>query len=107
MEGTYLLAMWCPVQSRRESDPYDPNAGDRLPSLHGRSDGSLRYRLTEGPAGINRPGAPDRRSLNHAGSLVFFPSGAPWTKIAFERHERLVTGLTLTGIGAPLKAQRS
>ena len=21
MEGTYLLAMWCPVQSRRESDP--------------------------------------------------------------------------------------
>ena len=63
--------------------------------------------LQKDRVGINRPGAPDRRSLNHAGSLVFFPSGAPWTKLAFERHERLVTGLTLTGIGAPLKAQRS
>jgi hypothetical protein len=51
--------------------------------------------------GINRPGAPSRNLLFHTGGLVFFPSGAPWAKLAFTK-----SGFTVTGIGAPISATR-
>lgn len=50
--------------------------------------------------GILRPGAPARRLLFHAGNLVFFPSGAPWAQITFEREAGRVTSLTLGQIRA-------
>ena len=57
--------------------------------------------------GINRPGAPARRLLQHAGGWVFFPSGAPWAKLSFAREEGRMTGFTLTGLGAPVVAKVS
>lgn len=62
--------------------------------------------LVKDQLGINRPGAPARRILQHAGGLAFFPSGAPWARVAFERKDALVSGFTLSGIGAPVIAKR-
>jgi len=56
---------------------------------------------------INRPGAPGRPFLFHSGGLVFFPAGAPWAKIAFDRTADRVTGFSLTGIGTPITARRA
>ncbi len=65
-----------------------------------------RYRFGAGPRdhfvvdvdrdqlGITRPGA-DRRTLFHAGELVFFPAGAPSVRIAFAREAGTVTRLSV------------
>ena len=52
--------------------------------------------------GIDRPGAPARRFLIHAGKLVFFPSGVPTVKIAFANNQ-----LTIADPDVMLTAKRS
>ena len=57
--------------------------------------------------GIDRPSAPARRFLIHTGSLVFFPSGVPTVKIAFEREGGIITQLTISDREVLLKATRA
>ncbi len=55
--------------------------------------------------GIQRPGR-DRNVLNHAGALVFFPSGVPSVKIAFAREGGKATRLTIADPAVALTATR-
>jgi hypothetical protein len=55
--------------------------------------------------GIERPGA-DRNVLQHAGGLVFFPSGAPNVRIAFVRDGGAVARLTVADPDVILTARR-
>lgn len=57
--------------------------------------------------GINRPGAPARRFLFHAGNLVFYPSGAPFARLTFQKAAGRITGFRLSGIAQPLDAKRT
>jgi hypothetical protein len=55
MEGTYLLAMWCPVQSRRESDPgFRAELENLVGSAKGKSSSGRTARLK---VPIGQPGA--------------------------------------------------
>jgi hypothetical protein len=56
--------------------------------------------------GIERPQA-DRNILNHAGDLVFFPSGVPSVKIAFARDAGKVVRLTIADPQVVLTATRA
>lgn len=56
--------------------------------------------------GIERPGAP-RSLLFHTGGLVFFPSGVPSVRIAFERVGTTVTRLTVADPDVIVTARRA
>lgn len=56
--------------------------------------------------GIERPQS-DRNILNHAGDLVFFPSGVPTVKIAFARDGAKVTRVTFADPQIVLTATRA
>ena len=56
--------------------------------------------------GIERPQA-DRNILNHAGDLVFFPSGVPPVKIAFAREGAKVPRVTIADPQVVLTATRA
>ena len=56
--------------------------------------------------GIDRPNAPARRLLMHAGNLVFFPSGVPSVKIAFAKENARVVQLTLADAAVMVTARR-
>lgn len=56
--------------------------------------------VQKGQLGILRPGAPARRQLFHSGELSFFPSGAPWAKILFERKANQIVGFKLGALAA-------
>lgn len=56
--------------------------------------------------GIQRPGAA-RRGLTHTGGLVFFPSGVPSVRIAFQRSGARVTQLTVADPEVYLTAKRA
>ena len=66
-----------------------------------RRDMSGRDQLT-----IERPGAPSRSNLYHAGNLVFFPTGVPSVKIAFAKQGANVTQLTVADPNVILTARR-
>jgi hypothetical protein len=55
--------------------------------------------------GIERPGA-DRNILQHAGGLVFFPSGAPNVRLAFVREGAAVARLTVADPDVIVTARR-
>jgi hypothetical protein len=55
---------------------------------------------------IERPGAPSRSNLYHAGNLVFFPTGVPSVKIAFAREGTKITQLTVADPNVILTARR-
>lgn len=55
--------------------------------------------------GIERPGA-DRNILQHAGGLVFFPSGSPAVRLAFVREGAAVARLTVADPDVILTARR-
>ncbi len=50
--------------------------------------------------GINRPGAPARRNLNHAGNMEFFPAGAPSVRIVFEQQGGKITAMRINQLRA-------
>ena len=56
--------------------------------------------------GIERPQS-DRNILNHAGGLVFFPSGVPTVKIAFARDGARIARLTVADPDVVLTASRA
>lgn len=56
--------------------------------------------------GLVHPAA-SRRMLIHTGGLVFFPSGVPTVRIAFERAGGAVTGLTVADPDRILTARRN
>ena len=56
--------------------------------------------------GIERPQS-DRNILNHAGELVFFPSGVPTVRIAFARDGAKVTRFTIADPQVVLTATRA
>ncbi len=56
--------------------------------------------------GIERPQS-DRNILNHAGDLVFFPSGVPTVRIAFARDGAKVTRFTIADPQVVLTALRA
>lgn len=83
---------------------------DRLPGRYAFGPGADDHYVVDvqkSLLGILRPGAPARRLLLHAGSLVFFPTGAPSVRIAFAQEGERVTGFTMTGLGAAMNAQRT
>lgn len=55
--------------------------------------------------GIERPGA-NRNVLNHTGGLVFFPSGVPSVRIAFERTGAVAGRVTVADPDTLLTARR-
>jgi len=55
---------------------------------------------------IERPGAPSRSNLYHAGNLVFFPTGVPSVKIAFAKEGAKITQLTVADPNVMLTARR-
>ena len=92
--------------------PSQPVTAEERDSLVGRYEfgsGASDYfevDVQKNQLGIKRAGGPERRMLIHSGSLVFFPSGAPWAKIAFQREGAVVSGFTLRSVGAGLSAKR-
>jgi hypothetical protein len=55
---------------------------------------------------IERPGAPSRQNLYHAGNLVFFPTGVPSVKIAFAKQGAKITQFTVADPNVMLTARR-
>ena len=55
---------------------------------------------------LERPGAPSRSNLYHAGNLVFFPTGVPSVKIAFAKQGAKITQLTVADPNVILTARR-
>jgi hypothetical protein len=89
----------------QETQPLSVEQRDTLPGKYVFGEGAQEHFVVDvvkDRLGINRPGAPSRVLLHHAGGLVFYPSGSPWTKIAFQLQSGRVTGLQL----GSLKAKR-
>jgi len=57
--------------------------------------------------GIERPGGPTRRNLNHVGDLVFFPQGVASVKIAFTRVAGKATQFTIADPAVYLTAKKA
>jgi hypothetical protein len=55
---------------------------------------------------LERAGAPSRQNLNHAGNLVFFPTGVPSVKIAFAKDAAKITQLTVADPNVMVTARR-
>jgi len=87
--------------------PTQPLSNDERDSVVGRyafGQGASDYfeiNVEKERPGISRPGGTSR-SLHHSGAMAFFPSGAPWAKIAFQNEAGKVVGFTL----GSLKAKR-